>query len=439
MYRSLLMLMLTAAFGCNPLHQRTEPATALTDMNATRSYDHGKTKETEKKGEARTLDGIVFGNQKLRTALQSVIDSNLSLVQALARLNAQKHLANGRAAGLYPQVELSGSRSKSESLMFGRTFSQDQWNASLAASYELDVFDRLGAGKKSAAYQVEASTFDLDALRISLLANFADLWWQLLEAQRAVTLLNDQEQTSESFLKVTELRFQNGLASAADVLQQRQQLSTFQTAKPQLVAQVELLEMQLAALLGEVRFPEKFRPSSEFPSANTSGHIGIPADLLTKRPDLLAARSRVAALDQDVAAAMAERLPSFRISGNIGLGALSFSELLDQWLFGLTASLALPIIDGGRRRAEVRRRKAALDEILANYRQRYIDAILDVERALVTLRQNEERNAALKDEMTTAGLLLKEARARYLDGVGQYMLVVNALQTFNEASETYSR
>ena len=171
--------MLTAAFGCNPLHQRTEPATALTDMNATRSYDHGKTKETEK-DEARTLDGIVFGNQKLRTALQSVIDSNLSLVQALARLNAQKHLANGRAAGLYPQVELSGSRSKSESLMFGRTFSQDQWNASLAASYELDVFDRLGAGKKSAAYQVEASTFDLDALRISLLAN-ADLWWQLLE------------------------------------------------------------------------------------------------------------------------------------------------------------------------------------------------------------------------------------------------------------------
>ena len=234
-------------------------------------------------------------------------------------------------------------------------------------------------------------------------------------------------------MKVTELRFQNGLASAADVLQQRQQLSTFQTAKPQLVAQVELLEMQLAALLGEVRFPEKFRPSSEFPSANTSGHIGIPADLLTKRPDLLAARSRVAALDQDVAAAMAERLPSFRISGNIGLGALSFSELLDQWLFGLTASLALPIIDGGRRRAEVRRRKAALDEILANYRQRYIDAILDVERALVTLRQNEERNAALKDEMTTAGLLLKEARARYLDGVGQYMLVVNALQNLQRS------
>ena len=358
-----------------------------------------------------------------------MLENNLDVASSAARLEAAEAAFKASNASYWPSVDINASRSKSESFIFGRTIAQDQWSMSVAASYELDVFNRLGAMRESAKLERQASSFDLMALKTSLSANYADQWFQRHESMLVVSLYEEQLETSEQFLDITKHRFQNGLATATDVLQQKQQVAALKTLKPQLEARVDLIAHQLSLLAGLPASSKTALSKASLPNPPKLPKLGIPANLLSARPDLLASLSRVKAADHRVASAMAGRLPNFRISGNVGMGAQSFSELLDQWLFGLTASLVAPVFDGGRRKAEVAQQEALLKQLLKQYRAAYLTAIKEVQDALVLIVQEDKRVVALSEELQTANALLTESKKRYLNGVGQYIVVLNALQS----------
>ncbi|MGB0646086.1 MAG: efflux transporter outer membrane subunit [Bradymonadia bacterium] len=423
---TIILTLVIGQMGCNPLHTRVAPNRALEAYETPVFTIPNRENPTSQQATGWSF----FNDPELEDALKQVWKDNLTIAQSLSRLKAAKAAKDVANASWFPTVDLNGTRSKSESFMFGRTFAQDQWTASVAASYEVDLFDRLGGTRRAAALEHEATRHDARAVRITVSATYADAWFQHREAVKAIDLYREQRNTSEAFFSLTRARFSNGLATATDVLQQRQQLEALLTMAAPLEARVALTAHQLRVLEGKVPTSDGSLQGVTLPAAPEIAQLKLDVSRLMTRPDLVAARLRVAAVDEQVGAALANRLPSLRLSGNIGVGAESFSDLLDQWFFGITTSLIAPLFDGGRRSAEVERQRALLELALNQYRALYLTAIREVKDALILAHQEDIRLAALTQELQTAEQLLTETKRRYMNGVGSYLAVLNALQTF---------
>ncbi len=430
-----VLLLGLSTLGCNPMHTRTQPSIALENL----SLPTFKAATSIQRSDVpNTQTGLrLFDDQVLEKALERVWRDNLSIAQSMARLKGASAARDGANASYFPTVDLSSSRSKSESFMFGRTIAQDQWSASVAASYEVDLFDKLGGHRRAAALEHHATKQDLDAVRVTVSATYADLWFQHIEAMKSVRLYRAQRETSQTYFNLTQARFRHGLATATEVLQQRQQLEALATMELPLNARVQLTAHQLHVLEGRVPETVDVIANIDLPAALPVANVTISVSRLMRRPDLAAARLRVQAIDERVGAALANRLPSFRISGNIGVGAQSFSALFDQWLFGITTSLIAPLFDGGRRAADVSQQRALLEQGMYQYRALYLTAIREVKDALVLAHQEDERLERLTTELNTARLLLTEVKRRYTSGVGAYIGVLNALQTLQRKERDY--
>lgn len=409
------------------MHTRVTPNDALENLSQP-SFSSPVSTGTAAGSEQRS-DWTFFDDAALEASIERVWRDNLSIMQAIARLKGASAAKDGTNASYFPSLDLSASRTKSESFMFGRKMAQDQWSTSVAASYEVDLFDKLGGSRRSASLEYEATRQDLEAVRVTVSATYADLWFQHIEALNSVALYRSQRLTSEDFFSLTQTRFKHGLATATDVLQQRQQLEALWTMEAPLNARVQLTAHQLRVLEGRVPDTTTDTEPRKLPNSMPVKHVNISVARLMRRPDLAAARLRIQSIDERVGAALANRLPSFRLSGNIGMGAASFSDLFDQWLFGLTASIIAPIFDGGRRAADVTQQRAVLEQAMHQYRALYLTAIREVKDALVLAHQEDERLSRLSAELKTGRRLLIEVKRRYTSGIGPYSAVLNALQS----------
>jgi outer membrane protein, multidrug efflux system len=415
------------AMGCNPVHIRVAPQSALQELSQP-SFSTPVSDQTQDDSN-QSRPWTFFEDEALEGSIKQVLQGNLSIIQAASRLKGAVAARDSADASYFPSLDLSASRSQSESFMFGRNITQDQVSVSVAASYELDLFDKLGGARRAAALEQAATRQDLEAIRITVSATYADVWFQHTEALKSIELFRAQKQTSEHFFSITQTRFRHGLVTAADVLQQRQQLETLKTMEAPLSARIQLTGHQLRVLEGSVPETSPTDLKRSLPEPMPISKANISAARLMRRPDLTAARLRIQSIDERVGAALANRLPSFRLSGNIGLGAASFSALFDQWLYSLSASIIAPIFDGGRRAAEVAQQRAILDQAMHQYRALYLAAIREVKDALVLAHQEDVRRMRLDVELQTSRRLLEEVKRRYISGVGPYSAVLNALQS----------
>jgi len=165
----------------------------------------------------------------------------------------------------------------------------------------------------------------------------------------------------------------------------------------------------------------------ELPVLEAVPAAGIPLQMLDNRPDITAALRRLEASDQALAAARADRLPALRLTGSAAYDSDDFEELFDNWIVNLGAALAAPILDGGRRKAEVDINQAVVEQQLAEYRQVVLDAVQEVEDALISEMKIREHIAALQSQLLTAKSALKEAGTRYLNGLNDYLPVLTQL------------
>jgi outer membrane protein TolC len=157
---------------------------------------------------------------------------------------------------------------------------------------------------------------------------------------------------------------------------------------------------------------------------------GMPADLLQKRPDIEAALLQVEAQDERLAAAIADRFPTFNLMGTYGVSWLDFGSISSGHFWSLLASASQPIIDGGRRKAEEERNRAALQESLANYRQTVLIAFQEVEDGLSDSRASSERLKLLKEQEAVSDANVRVARDGYYYGINDYLPVLIAERQF---------
>jgi len=381
-----------------------------------------------------------FQDPELNVLIRKALEDNLDLRQAWDRLDQARALAGQAASAQWPEITLEAGASRSRSVFSGGqlgTFAleSDRIPLTLGAAYEVDIWKRIASLKRGAVLDMEATRQDLEALAMTLSAQVAETWITLLEEGAQVALLEKQMETNRTFLDLTTLRFGQGLASALDVYQQRQQLASTRAQIPLAESRRKVLCHQLAVLLGEPSYMKKDATRSRMPDLPRVPDSGLPSNLLKRRPDVRRAQLSLGAADHRVAAAVADRFPAIRIGGETGFESRDFNEIeniFDNWIWSLMANLTWPVFDAGKRKAEVERTRAVVRERLHAYGQTVLTAIQEVEDALIQERKQGEFLRQLEGQVSLAQDTLREARMRYRNGLSDYLPVLAALQSFQE-------
>jgi multidrug efflux system outer membrane protein len=383
----------------------------------------------------------VFKDPTLDGLERRIESDSADLAAALARYDQARALSRQASSALFPSVGASASTERQRTPVNGRF---DTTTLAASAAYEVDLWGRVrnlvAAGKADA----QASAADLAGVRLSLQAQLADAYFALRGADAQIAVLGSTVEAYRQALDLTNRRQAGGAASGLDTGRAQTQLAATQAQYEQAVANRALLEHAIAVLVGE--------PASSFSLASASGlsdapvtPVGAPSTLLQRRPDVAAAERRMAAANARIGQARAAWFPSVTLAAAGGYQS-NGGELLTAanhvWALGPLAA-ALPLFDGGARKAEVARSRAVFDETAAGYRQTVLDAFREVEDQMVLAnrlaaaqgRQDEAVDAAVR---TTA-----LATTRYREGAASYLDVVTAqtaeLQARREALDLRTR
>jgi NodT family efflux transporter outer membrane factor (OMF) lipoprotein len=369
-------------------------------------------------------------SDELNQLLTRAFAGNLSLQQAWARLEQARALAVQAGADLYPDLNATGDSTHSRQRRENGTtdtFTTRNYAIGLSTTYEIDLWGRIRAEQNAANISAAATREDWNTTVITLAANVTTTWARILSQQSQLRLLEAQLKTNEIYLELVELRYRKGIVSALDVFQQQQIVEGVKSQIPLVEAQEQLFHNQRAVLLGQAPGSRLDIKTTDLPMPEQVPAAGLPADLLANRPDVRAAGLRLESADWQLAAARANRLPALSLTGAVGYGPADIDLMLDNWIMSLASSLTAPLLDGGRRAAEVDRTRAVIDENLAAYRETVLTAIREVEDALVSEHYQRRYLAALDRQLQAARYALVEAREQYRKGVEDYLPVLTQL------------
>lgn len=367
-----------------------------------------------------------FGSAELNRLVDEALSGNFDIQTAWSRLKQADATARQAGAALKPTMDYNGGAEKSwlqaKSAGTETQHSDTQtWSAGLGASYEVDLWGRLDALRRSEALGLQAAREDLEAAAVTVSAEVVTTWIDILAARRQIAILQDQIQINQSLLKLQQLRFVNGKASALDVSQQSEVLAAAKAKLPML----QLTEQQqlnaLAVLLGRSGAQSLSIVQQYLPGLIPIPGAGLPADLLAARPDVRAAGLRLRMADWKVCAARADRLPSITLSADAAFSSDAFHLLFSNWVSTLAAGITGPLFDAGYRSAEVDRTRAVAEEYLADYARTVAVAVREVEDSLATEKRQSEYIVLLEDQLKASRLSLKDARIQYMNGQNNYL------------------
>lgn len=378
-----------------------------------------------------------FNDSQLDALVDLALRENFSFQTTWDRLAQAEAIGRIAGADLYPQSDARGGGGYSWERFGGSTTSAGDFLLGLNVSYEIDLWGRIRSRRDAAALDVEASSEDVAAAAITLSAAVAETWYRLAEARELERVLRDQIKTNEQVLELITLRFRRGQAVAADVFRQRRLVEGTRGGLILAEAATEVFAHQLAVLVGQPpRSPVPVDEAVliELPPLPATG---VPAALIHNRPDVRRAYLSVQATDRRVAEAIADRFPRVSLTATGDAGADSLRDLFDNWIVTIGANLVQPIIDGGRRRAEVDRTRAVLSQALHEYGQTVLDTLLEVEDALTLEAKQTEFLASLTRQLATAQHVIDRTRDSYRKGQLEYLNVLDALTSRQALERDY--
>ena len=375
-----------------------------------------------------------FGDEKLNALIDEAFRHNLQLKAAFARINQSETAVKSASASQMPTVNAEGQFTRESSPSFLGDYTGNSYRLSLAAGYEVDVWKKFASFTSAVELEQEATKEDTKALYMSLSAQLVDTYYFAVE-QRAQLNLTDRTISSfEDALKRVEYRYQEGIAPALDVYQARNSLAAARAIRPVFELNLTKAEHALATLLG--RYPDETRSVhlATIPDIPNMFSAGLPSDMIARRPDIQAAVLRLKAIDERIASAIADRFPAFNLLGNYGKSSTAFvTGDVVGFFWNVVLSMVQPILDGGRRTAEVDRIQAVFRENLALYHKSVLTAFQEVEDALTANRTSEKRIELLKDQVNSSENALRLAEYTYYEGLSDYLPVLAAQQSLFES------
>ncbi len=368
-----------------------------------------------------------FNSEELNLLISETLRGSPTLRISLARLEQSRALAVKAGADKVPDLTVEAGVSETRRKVNDQVSTDSSRNFSLASTYEVDFWGRVKAKHLSALLELEASQEELYTATMTLASEVTLKWLETVSVRQQLALLDEQLRTNRTILQLLELRYLKGFATALDIYQQRQIVAETIAAIPIPEARLQTLMHELAILAGKPPRTDMGLKATRFPEIGELPGIGVPANLLARRPDVIAAGLELRAAEGQVAAARAGRLPTVNLSATAGFRSASFTDLLDEWFATLAANLTYPLFNAGALDAEVTRQEKIVDERLAAYEEAVLNAIGEVEDAMVRERKQAEYIVALDEQLNIARDSFREAQQRYRKGLIDYLPALSAL------------
>jgi multidrug efflux system outer membrane protein len=406
-----------------------------------------------------------FHDPGLDSLIERAVQSNLDLRLAEARVREARALRGVAAADLWPSINVSGSYTRhrrSENVSpaqagsanggtamgpapFG-TLEQDLFQSGFDASWEIDLFGGVRRSIEAADADLAASVEDLRDVLVTLLSEGARNYVEVRGFQRRIAIAQDNIQSQQETLELTRARFDAGLTSQLDVVQAASQLATTQAQVPTLEASLKQGIHRLGVLLGLApgALLSELSQATPIPPVPPEVPVGLPADLLRRRPDVRRAERQVAAATARIGVAVADLFPKLSLTASLGLQSNLLADLplgsSRFWSVGPT--LSWPIFDAGRIRANIQVQNAREEQRLTQYAQAVLTSLEDVENALVAYSREQTRRSRLIEAVEANQRAVELANELYTRGLGDFLNVLEsqralfALQSDLVQSET---
>ena len=385
--------------------------TSFTPQTWATSVDEAQIKD------AQYVDWLAsFQDEILAGLVKETLANNYDLVVASANVDRSKALVVQAGAQLEPQVGL-GLSSTGSGLVSGAAPSSSTQSLSVQVSWELDLWGRIRAGKNAAVASAEAAAADYAYAQHSLAAATAKAYFVAIEAGQQVEILQETIASLGEAFRIVNVQYENGLISAQDVAltktdlaSSREQLIALQASQRDALRALELL-------LG--RYPKgDIGVRAALPVLPPMPPLGVPSDILERRPDLIASERKVAAAFNNTAQAKAAQLPQLSLTGSFGGSSNSLARVANpsNAAWQLAGNLLAPIFDGGVGQAKVDVATAEQEQALATYAQTALQAFNDVETNLDLANTLVQRDREIDLALTEVEKAYHIASLRYKEG-----------------------
>lgn len=387
----------------------------------------------------------LYQDPTLNELVGKALENNTDIKLAVARVEEADAFMREVGAALFPTIDLDagGSRSRISQLganpLIGNVQPiRESYNIQLGTSFELDFWGKLRRAKESARAQALASRYAHDTVALSLTGLVVSNYLQLRSLDSQIALSEDSLRTRDESLALTKKRLEGGVSSALDVYQAEVASSSLAAQIVELKRQRAISENQLAVLTGQLDLKLAAGSIDQLP-VPPQPPAGLPSALLESRPDVRQAEELLVAQNANIGVAKAALFPTISLTANYGGESAQLSDVLKSaariWSGGL--SLNLPIFDSGRLSARLDQATAQQKQALASYEGTVRTAFQEVNDALVTSRQNAEREALLNNSKESARKAMEVSENRYKSGYSAYIDVLDSQRVYNETAITY--
>lgn len=380
-----------------------------------------------------------FNDATLSRLIEESSAANANLAAAAARVKQARAIAGIAEADRIPDVNVEfgpqrGRASAATLVQQGlpagtQPATATTWQGRLTASYEVDLFGRVANSVNAAQADAQASEAIFRSVLLALQADVAQTYFRLRAADAELALLNETVRLREENVRINQRRYEIGDLGEFDLARSRTELATARSDAIAVERQRAQLEHALAVLLGKPA-PVFSVQRDPLPASPTLPGIpaGLPSALLERRPDIDAAQRAMIAANARIGVARSAVFPAIRLTAAGGGESTDLSDVFRwssrTWVVG--ALLSLPVIDGGRNRANIARSRAALEEAVADYRQSVLAAFAEVEDNLAGLRTLAGQAQALDEAVASARRTAELANKLYEAGRSSYLDVLDA-------------
>jgi NodT family efflux transporter outer membrane factor (OMF) lipoprotein len=385
-----------------------------------------------------------FQDPMLDSLITRAVQSNLNLRIATERVIEARAIRGIVAANLLPAGNAGASYQRDRrSQQSGNTppnarVERDLWQTGFDATWEIDVFGSVRRSVEAANADIGATVAGRDDVLVTLLAEVARNYVELRGFQQRLAVARQNIAAQQDAVAITTARLEAGLTSELDVAQASALLAGLEAGVPSLETQVAQSEHRLAVLLGEspAGLRAELSKAGDIPATPPEVPVGLPAELLRRRPDIRKAERDLAAATARTGVAMAEMFPKFSLSGAFGLnsqGISTFDMTARYWTVGPT--IRWPILDVWRIKSGITAQTARQEIALLQYQATVLTALEDVENALVAYGNEQVRYQALARAVAANRRELEMAGELYRKGVGDYLNVLEAQRSLYASTD----
>jgi NodT family efflux transporter outer membrane factor (OMF) lipoprotein len=427
----------------------TLPSAFIEGSMGARTAD-GSLATTRESAGASTADLSVwwtaFSDPVLTDLVQTGLRQNLDLETAAARIREARATYGIATAALYPTLDSSGGVTRQRASQsgnnagFGKTESTS-WTTGLDAKWEMDVFGANRRGQEAAIRDVQAQEEDRRAVGVSVASEIVRSYVQLRGFQRQIEIARQNVQSQRDTYDLTVARVKAGLSTELDSARAYALVASTESSIPNLEAEARANAHRIAVLLGLTpdALVDKLGPIDHAPAsfAIPAVPVGLPGELIQRRPDVRKAERQLAASTARIGQAKAEYFPKFTLTGNVGLTSDKFANLFDSKsiYYGFGPQFSWPIFNADRIKFNVEAKTELQYQALAAYKASVLTSLEEVENALVRFNREMIRRQFLLESVQANQKAVNLSQQRFEKGVSTFLDVLDAQRSLFTAQD----